>query len=416
MKENNLSEICRVAMLSTGDEVLKGDISDTNATWLSRTLFEAGFSLHRRVTVGDKLDDIAIELIRASQCSEIVIVNGGLGPTTDDLTTEAMALAMNVDLELNSDWLTVMQKMYQRKGKVMPESNIKQAMLPVGAELLDNPVGTACGFSAKLNDCQFFFTPGVPHEFRRMITQQILPRLQHSHPVAEQIHVHYFYSLGLSESSLNDQIHQFQLPEGIHIGYRSDSPMIEVKVFYPELSEAAPAVLEAVRTVLGEHLVGDAQNMQSHLAGLLEANDLSYSFAEKFSAGQMQNWSSESDALQARLAQAWILSPNSMIPNSENNPFSEALVMASMCRSNAKTDLAMACGPCEKNQVAIVLSSGEGDWAVLVEIDSNKDIQLARRQCALFAMDLMRRYLEGKNVFPQEFSLPVIDTLFIPLN
>ena len=92
----------RVAMLSTGEEVLHGDITDTNAAWLSRRCFEEGFAMHRRVTVGDSLDELAIELVRCSQVSDIVIVNGGLGPTTDDLTTEAMAMAMNVDVELNA--------------------------------------------------------------------------------------------------------------------------------------------------------------------------------------------------------------------------------------------------------------------------------------------------------------------------
>ncbi len=93
-KQQHEAPLPRIAMLSTGEEVLLGDITDTNAAWLSRVLFESGLAMSRRVTIGDELDDMAIELVRLSQTEDVVIVNGGLGPTTDDLTTAAMAAAM----------------------------------------------------------------------------------------------------------------------------------------------------------------------------------------------------------------------------------------------------------------------------------------------------------------------------------
>ncbi|HAZ55102.1 MAG TPA: competence/damage-inducible protein A, partial [Franconibacter helveticus] len=192
----------KVEMLSTGDEVLHGQIVDTNAAWLADYLFENGFPMTRRNTVGDNLDALVAILQERSQQADVVIVNGGLGPTSDDLSAEAAAKAAGVGLELHEEWLAHMAQFFTSRGRVMAPSNRKQAMIPAGSEMVDNPIGTACGFAMTLNRAWIFFTPGVPSEFRQMVEQQIVPRLRQRYPQVEPPVCLRLTTFGRSESDL----------------------------------------------------------------------------------------------------------------------------------------------------------------------------------------------------------------------
>lgn len=150
-----------VEMLSTGDEVLHGQIVDTNAAWLADCLFQAGFPLNGRATVGDDLNDLVRTLRERSEHADILIVNGGLGPTKDDLSSLAAAMAAEVPLVEHAEWIAVMERYFASRERVMPKTNRKQALLPEGAELVDNPVGTACGFAMELNGCWLFLRQGA---------------------------------------------------------------------------------------------------------------------------------------------------------------------------------------------------------------------------------------------------------------
>ncbi|EKT56452.1 hypothetical protein OOC_09446 [Providencia rettgeri Dmel1] len=149
-----------VEMLSTGDEVLHGQIIDTNAAWLADCFFQQGLPLSSRTTVGDDLDSLVATFLERSLSADVLIVNGGLGPTSDDLSALAAAKAAGVPLVEHSQWIEVMERYFIARGRVMPETNRKQALLPANAELIDNPVGTACGFSLVLNDCLIFLHRG----------------------------------------------------------------------------------------------------------------------------------------------------------------------------------------------------------------------------------------------------------------
>ena len=149
-----------IEIISTGDEVLTGFTQDTNASWLSQRLLELGWQVRRRHTVGDRMDDLVDIMRERSQVADVLLINGGLGPTSDDKTTEAAALAAGVSLELRDEWLAELQQKYQSRGRVMPQSNRKQALLPQGAMLIPNPVGTACGFALTIGRARCYFTPG----------------------------------------------------------------------------------------------------------------------------------------------------------------------------------------------------------------------------------------------------------------
>lgn len=226
-----MTNILKIEMLSTGDEVLYGQITDTNASWLSDFLFQHGFTISSRFTVGDNLTQLIDTLNKRSRENDILIINGGLGPTSDDLSAEAAAKANNEELILRPEWVTVMQQFFVSRNLAMPPANIKQAMLPKSAEIIDNPVGTACGFKMIINDCLLFFTPGVPSEFKIMVEKQILPAIKLHQPDVVQPLCYRLTTMGRTESDLASEIeNKLLVPAGIDVGYRSTVPIIELKL------------------------------------------------------------------------------------------------------------------------------------------------------------------------------------------
>src|ERR1700761_8905894 len=137
----------RIEIICTGDEVLTGKITNTNFSYMAQKLEDVGLSVVWETTVGDDRDTLLAAFRLAASRADAVIVNGGLGPTVDDLSQEIAAKAAGVELELNEAWLATMESFFARRSRIMPPNNRKQAMLPATAEVLDNPIGTACGFA-----------------------------------------------------------------------------------------------------------------------------------------------------------------------------------------------------------------------------------------------------------------------------
>lgn len=228
----------RIELISTGDEVITGSIDDTNASFLSRELIEAGLQVDRRHTCGDSLEELMALFTEVSARKAVVIVTGGLGPTNDDLTTEAAARVAKVPLELNEQWLERMQEWFKQRGRTMAHSNIKQAMLPQGSLFINNPVGTACGFVLKIDQAIFIFAPGVPRELKAMwelsIKELILSFTQGTVPRTHLIRI---FLLGIGESNLAERLAPIKLPQGITLGDRAIYPLIELKVIGHDASD-----------------------------------------------------------------------------------------------------------------------------------------------------------------------------------
>ncbi len=190
----------RIEVICTGDEVLTGKIVNSNFSYISQKLEDFGLSLTWETTVGDDRDELLLAFQLAGQRADAVIVNGGLGPTVDDLSQEIAAKAAGVGLELNEAWMTTMEAFFAKRLRQMPPNNKKQAMLPVGAEVLDNPIGTACGFAVTIGRARFYFTPGVPREMRKMLEEQIIPRLLAKSGQQTAVFLKRFHSYGIGES------------------------------------------------------------------------------------------------------------------------------------------------------------------------------------------------------------------------
>ena len=220
----------RIEIICTGDEVLTGKIVNTNFSYMSQKLEDVGLSVYWSTTVGDDRDSLLQAFRLASQRVDAVIVNGGLGPTVDDLSQEVAAQAAGVDLVLNEEWLATMESFFTKRSRIMPPNNRKQAMLPAGAEVIDNPVGTACGFALDIGKARFFFTPGVPRELHRMLEQQVIPRLLARGGAPATIHLKRFHSYGLGESHVDQMLSGVEalVPDGsVKLGFRAHYPQIE---------------------------------------------------------------------------------------------------------------------------------------------------------------------------------------------
>src|SRR5919197_4338869 len=214
----------RIEIICTGDEVLTGKIINSNFSYMSQQLEDVGLSVRWGTTVGDDRETLLRAFHLAAERADAVIVNGGLGPPIDDLSQEVAARAAGVDLVLSEEWLARMAAYFQRRSRVMPPNNRKQAMLPAMAEILDNPIGTACGFAVDIGKARFFFTPGVPRELRRMLEEQIIPRLLARSGTQTTIYLKRLHSYGLGESHVDALLKGVEdlVPDGsVKLGFRA---------------------------------------------------------------------------------------------------------------------------------------------------------------------------------------------------
>ena len=286
----------RIEIICTGDEVLTGKIVNTNFSYMSQKLEDAGLSVRCETTVGDDRESLLRAFQLAAERADAVIVNGGLGPTVDDLSQEVAAQAAGVDLALNEDWLTRMEEFFRRRSRVMPPNNRKQAMLPVTAEVIDNPIGTACGFALDIGRARFFFTPGVPRELRRMLEEQIIPRLLAKSGMQTAILLKRFHSYGLGESHVDALLSGLEdlVPDGsVKLGFRAHYPQLETKLTgrgtdVDDIRRKLAPVEEEVRKRLGNFILAeDDQTLEGAVLGEITRRQGGLSIVETFTGGQI---------------------------------------------------------------------------------------------------------------------------------
>ncbi|CAH0540229.1 CinA family nicotinamide mononucleotide deamidase-related protein [Vibrio marisflavi] len=405
----------KIAMLSTGEEVLHGDIVDTNAAWLSSTFFENGFSLSKRSTVGDGLAVITEELLMLSFNSDVVIVNGGLGPTSDDLSAQAAAKAADEELTLFEAWNEKLVTFFKQRGIEMPESNIKQAMLPISSTIIDNPIGTACGFQMTINQCLFFFTPGVPSEFKLMVEREILPALKQRYPEVSGYHCSKLHTFGASESGLSDVLDKIQLPEGHYLGYRSYLPYIEVKLFSPkEDEETRIKLLQLVYGNIRQHVVSVDESMLSNIGHLIAEKKATVAVSEQSTQGWLTNWLHKDENLQQYCSHGWVLSDSLTVGNAEQDELAATFALAGATREKCASDIAIVTGKLVDNQFYIALSSKQGEWGQRLEFNRSYQPEDQKTIIGTVAGDMLRRYLSGLQVFTKYSSVKTIKEMHIP--
>jgi len=218
-------------VFSTGNEVLLGDIVDTNSAFLCRQLKRSGVTVIKTSAVRDDMTALVREIKSIASAVDICVMTGGLGPTPDDLTAQALAKAAGVKLALDTAALHSMEKYFDKRGFDLTPANEKQAMLPRGATVMENLHGTAPGFSITVKNCRFFCMPGVSREMERMFDLKVRPQLNEITGHAGEVQVIRLMVFGMPESGVGKALSDFsvQFPE-IHLGFRIRFPMIEVKL------------------------------------------------------------------------------------------------------------------------------------------------------------------------------------------
>ncbi|WP_243211779.1 nicotinamide mononucleotide deamidase-related protein YfaY [Klebsiella pneumoniae] len=393
-----------VEMLSTGDEVLHGQIIDTNAAWLADFFFNQGLPLTRRNTVGDDLDALVAILRERSEQADVLIVNGGLGPTSDDLSALAAATAKGEGLILHPEWLETMTRFFAERGRPMAESNRKQAEIPASAEMINNPVGTACGFAIQLNRYLMFFTPGVPSEFKVMVEQEILPRLRQRFTLPDPPVCLRMTTFGRSESELAQSLNPLTLPPGVVMGYRSSMPIIELKLTGPaNQRDAMLALWPEVRKVAGDSLIFEGtEGLPAQIARCLQERQLSLTLSEQFTSGLL--------ALQLSRAGAPLLA-SEVVPAQEET-LAQAARWAAERRINHFAGLALAVSGQENDHLNVALATPDGTFALRVKFSATRHSLAVRQEvCAMMALNMLRRWLNGQPLASEHGWINVVDSL-----
>lgn len=394
----------RVEMLATGDEVLHGQIVDTNAAWLAGVLFENGLPMTSRQTHGDNLDELVNVLIERSKVADVLIVNGGLGPTSDDLSAVAAAKAAGVKLVMHEEWLLKMEAFFAGRGRKMAASNRKQAEIPEGAEMLDNPVGTACGFAMQLNRCWMFFTPGVPSEYKVMVEEQILPRLKARFKLPEPPVCLRLTTFGRGESDLAEEIEPLPIPDGVVMGYRASMPIIELKLNGPasKLPEME-TFWQQVREIAGESMIFEGfEGLPAQLSRRLKEKGYRLAISEQFTAGLLQWQMASVDAP---------LAAGNVLPAREES-LQTLLERSKQLAAESAAGLSLIVGGLQDEKLGFALHTPEGSWAQVVKFNVNRHGLKSRQDVvAMMALNMLRRWMNGMEVSTGHGWIDVVETL-----
>lgn len=279
------------AIISIGDELTTGTVVDSNSSWISDQLLAIGMRTVMHVTVGDDVDAMVDALRLAGKRAGQVIVTGGLGPTEDDLTRDAICKFAGVGLVMNEDALAHIKNLFAAIGREMTDNNKKQAQAPEGSETILNPIGTAPGFSIVVGEAQYHFLPGVPRECMLMMEQTVLPGLMKTGERPVVIRHLLLRTFGMTESQLDQDLKEVDLPRGVGLGYRAIFPEIHLKLIAQAAteekaeSELARAA-DLVRDKVGEAIYSDdGRGLAEVVLDLLREKGLRLCVAESCTGG-----------------------------------------------------------------------------------------------------------------------------------
>lgn len=250
----------RVQLLLTGNEIMAGDTVDSNSALIARRLQELAVSVYRKVTVGDDTDLLEQELAAMAAGADLIIVNGGLGPTIDDLTAQVVAAVAGVPLQEHPDAVAHLESWCGKRNAPLNAANMKQAMLPAGSTIIANPVGSAVGFEVTVKDCRIVCTPGVPSELIVML-DEILSGLAEQLERPSGVNIVRLQTFGMGESTaqqlIADQLPDW--PDSVELGFRAGAPQMEVKLTISDTSASAAqqACKAQILKLLGHHVIGE---------------------------------------------------------------------------------------------------------------------------------------------------------------
>ncbi|MCH8029255.1 MAG: competence/damage-inducible protein A [Candidatus Dadabacteria bacterium] len=280
----------KIGIVTTGGEIMNGLTQDTNFSWAAERLASLSFEVCYHVSVGDNRDDILFALRSAAKLSEAVIVSGGLGPTTDDITAQSAADYFGVPLELNAEAHDGLKRRFAQRGREFKEIHKKQAYFPTGSQVLPNDWGTAPGFSHKKDFTVYFFLPGVPREFQPMVEEYVVPELRRRRGGRERFVTRLVKVTGLMESEVAQMLGGMER-EGVYLGYRAHFPEVHLRVTArggtgEEANKLASEFTSEIRSRLGRSVFTTEEKSLEEVVGeLLLKDGLTISVAESCTGG-----------------------------------------------------------------------------------------------------------------------------------
>ena len=419
----------RCDVLAVGTELLLGQIVDTNSSWLGENLAMRGFDSLSQVKVGDNIGRITGHLRRMLNESDAVIMCGGLGPTHDDLTREAIAEVMGVELHLDEDVADVIRHLFSSRNRTMPENNLRQAMVPEGATIIPQTRGTAPGLICPVvidtesgpAERVVYAVPGVPHEMREMFERAILPDLQQRSGEHWTIASRTLRTWGESESGLNERlddiIHDLDAEGNPTLAFLASGwEGLKVRLTGRAPDEGAAAALlapweEKIREVLGDQVFGvDNDTMESVVLDLLRARGWTLALAESVTgglvSGRLTGVAGASEVFRGTVV-SYASEVKFDVLGVEEGPVvteEAAIAMAEGARKVLGADVGLAltgvAGPSEQDGMrpgtlfaAVALPDGEPDRVTSVHVRLPGDREMMRQLSVISALDLLRKRL-----------------------
>jgi nicotinamide-nucleotide amidase len=283
-------------LLTIGDEILYGQIVDTNAQWMSVELGNAGIRVIRKTSVGDLEEDILTAFQEAESRADITLITGGLGPTNDDLTKPCLAKYFNCGLRMHEEALAEVTEFFKSRGRELTEVNRQQAALPECCEKVTNSMGTAPGMWFERNGKVFVSMPGVPHEMKRMMTDIVIPKLK-ARFKTPAIHHSVIRTVGIGESFLAEKIAGWEssLPAYFKLAYLPGLGEVKLRLTgtgksKEELAEEAAVWVEKLKPLAGDYIFGYGEDpLEVVLGQRLRNKKLTLAVAESCTGGYMSH-------------------------------------------------------------------------------------------------------------------------------
>ncbi|HNP06311.1 MAG TPA: competence/damage-inducible protein A [Cyclobacteriaceae bacterium] len=285
-----------VEILAIGDELLYGQTKDTNSHWISVELDKVGFKVIRRTTIGDKEDQILTAFAEAEYHADIVLITGGLGPTSDDLTKPCLVKYFNCETAIHPEALAEVTDFFKRRGRELTEVNRQQAALPICCTKITNPTGTAPGMWFDKNGKVFVSMPGVPHEMKKMMLDMVIPKLK-ARFQTPALHHQMIRTVGIGESYLADKISDWEksLPDHIRLAYLPGLGEVKLRLTgtgdsIDVLKQEMDALVEKLKPLAEEYIYGYGETpLQVVIGNTLREKKLKLSIAESCTGGYLSH-------------------------------------------------------------------------------------------------------------------------------
>ncbi len=417
----------KVQLLLTGNEIMSGDTVDSNSALIAQRLSELAITVYRKVTVGDDVALLESELAAMASDADLLIVNGGLGPTIDDLTAEVLAKVTGVGIEEHPQAVAHLEDWCGRRRLPLNAANLKQAMLPAGATVIDNPIGSAVGFEMQVGSCRVLCTPGVPGELAAMLDGIVADLARRTDRPMER-DILRLQTFGLGESTaqqlISDGISDW--PDEVELGFRAGAPQMEIKLSINSTS-AKPArqrCREQLEQLFGDHIIGEGgTTLAARVLELLRERGATLTTAESCTGGLIASMLTRipgsSDSFHAGFVtyantiKHSVLGVDAQVLESEgavSEPVVRQMALGAMERSNADYAIAVSgiAGPDggspDKPVGTVWLAWGSRDKLHTCCLRWPVERTLFQTMVAAAGLDMIRRTLQGLDTQPRYFS------------